>query len=394
MVKSLPLVGGGRRTLILALTGGVIGMGVNLYAPELLAGITPGRLVSLPVALAAGPFWGVLAALISCGASGPGLLPVRFLVEAAVLGFAARRGWSALLTGAVFWAITTAGLYLLGQYGAGDAMTVARTLRSLLAMMVVVALADALYTAAGLSRFLRPTDAEVRRRPLRAYLFHTVILAATVPLLSLNFVGGRLVADRQEVDAAARLREAAQAIANDVDTYVSWHVRAMVTLDETLTRSGDPTEVEPWLAHYGRTYEGFRSLFVVDAAGTMIGQWNVPPVATRRIGEYQDIEFFKTVNTTGQPFVTGVRRGTRGRNVSATVAMPLRTSGFRDAVLAGNLLLSRFDRFALDYESIADATITIVDRSNRVVYSSFRATKRWPTSRIPHSCSPQRALSM
>ena len=59
------------------------------------------------------------------------------------------------------------------------------------------------------------------RQPLRAYLTHGFLLVATVPLLLLNIVNGQAYAKRQQMDASQRLDEAASAIRQHMEEFVS-----------------------------------------------------------------------------------------------------------------------------------------------------------------------------
>src|SRR5262245_11392657 len=92
------------RSLAIALVAGALGFLLQATASGGFAQIWPGRMVSLPVAILLGPWWGVLAAVITAWPSAThwSLLAICTL-EALTIGLATRRGYSALIAGGLFW---------------------------------------------------------------------------------------------------------------------------------------------------------------------------------------------------------------------------------------------------------------------------------------------------
>src|SRR4051812_5188737 len=90
-----------------AILCGVVGYGLDLWRQGSTAPLLLGRIVTLPVAILFGPWYGALAAAIHA-LSGRGIVAVglRLLpVEAIVVGTFARRGRSPMLGGLIVWTV-------------------------------------------------------------------------------------------------------------------------------------------------------------------------------------------------------------------------------------------------------------------------------------------------
>ena len=98
------------RRLGLTVVCGLVGLGLDLWRQGSSAPLLLGRIVTLPIAILYGPWWGALAALIH-SLAGRGLFAVgmRILpIEAIVIGWFARRGRSPILGGLIVWMAVTA----------------------------------------------------------------------------------------------------------------------------------------------------------------------------------------------------------------------------------------------------------------------------------------------
>jgi len=90
---------------VTAIAGGA-GYVLNAVPLDAVARVWPGRLITVPVALVWGPWYGAVAAAIAAPATyqfTPFQLAV-FVAEALIVGWAARRHKSPLLIGSLFWA--------------------------------------------------------------------------------------------------------------------------------------------------------------------------------------------------------------------------------------------------------------------------------------------------
>src|SRR5260221_205929 len=104
------------RRLGIAVAAGALGFALNEVPIAALAPFAMGRIVTLPVAILYGPWYGVLSALMALAGIANGTLGVKVIMyglEAIAIGVFARRRWSSLAGGAIFWVILAAALMLL-----------------------------------------------------------------------------------------------------------------------------------------------------------------------------------------------------------------------------------------------------------------------------------------
>src|SRR5687767_1014455 len=104
----------GRRPLAIALAAGAGGFFLHWAAFGGLGHLWLGRLVTLPVAILLGPWYGVVAAATGALALAPTrpIFIAIFVAEALLVGGAAAAGRSPLLGGAILWAAMTATMAL------------------------------------------------------------------------------------------------------------------------------------------------------------------------------------------------------------------------------------------------------------------------------------------
>ena len=188
---------------------GLVGLAINSWRAGTIAPLLFGRIITLPVAIRVGPWFGGFAALIAA-LSGRGILAVGVLVlplEAIVIGAFARRGRSSLLGGFIVWTALAATLIAVPSlYGVGylrqTILPVA--LQIVVSGLVAVVVADLIATFAA-KRLVEVDERPARR--LRRDAFHAFVLAATVPVLVLASADGQLTSAKQEDDGAARFHK-------------------------------------------------------------------------------------------------------------------------------------------------------------------------------------------
>src|SRR5688572_793237 len=131
----------------IAVAAGLAGFGLQSIAINSVQQIWPGRMITLPVAILLGPVPGVVAAAIALCTSSPGIVAAG-LLEAVAIGYAARRRYSPLLVGALFWLLNGIGLALAPQAYGTDPSAVAGpfVLQQTLNGLVAVVVADLLAT--------------------------------------------------------------------------------------------------------------------------------------------------------------------------------------------------------------------------------------------------------
>src|ERR1700674_3152117 len=111
------------RHLSIAVAAGIAGLAINVMPLGTLAVIWPGRIVTLPVAILLGPWFGVVSAVIAAAPyfARPPLVVLVLVAEAeaVIVGVFAQRGKShALIGGALVWVLVAVSLMAIpGAYG-------------------------------------------------------------------------------------------------------------------------------------------------------------------------------------------------------------------------------------------------------------------------------------
>ncbi|HYL34518.1 MAG TPA: ATP-binding protein [Bryobacteraceae bacterium] len=378
-----------------ALVFGLLGLLVNLPRIAIFpdATLLLGGVFYLAIALLFGPLYGALAALIT-------VLPeaivwrhpetaVILLLEAPAVGWLVRRRTLAVLADLVYWVLLGTPLAVLLYIGllnypspSGWVMVIKHPVNGLLNVM----LAEVLVSVPWVQKHARAAQAP-GRQPLRVYLTHGFLLVATVPLLVLNIVNGEVYAKRQQTEATQRLQEAAAAIRQNLEEYVTRHQLALLLLSHSITGTGrfDTKTLNRWMEESHAIYPGFLSLTLADDQGVPIGvspsrsadghdilsprQSSYPASATMR-----DREYFVRTMATRESVISEVFWGRAALQPTVSVTAPVFTAGGQlFGILSGSLRLSRFAEFAQNYRNLKDATILILDQHNRVIYSNNAA---------------------
>ena len=350
---------------------GLVGLAVNIWRAGTIAPLLFGRIITLPVAMLLGPWFGALAALIPATvgtgvfAAGLYVLPI----EAMVIGAFARRGRSPLLGGFLIWIVMAATLIAVPSlYGVGylwqTILPVA--LQLVVSGLVAVVVADLIATFAAnrlVDVFPRPA------RRLRGDAFHAFVLAATVPVLALASVDGQLTSAKQEADGGARLHEAVTAINEHIRAYVADHEHAVQSLASAMTTfPADDRRRQTLLDQYHDVYPGFITLFAADRLGVVREIFPPRDSESPPIG---DREYFITAVQTRRPAVSDVILGRLSYVPIVTIAVPIFDgSGAVAGVAGGSLDLSKFEQFVGDFSTLPDARITVLDQHARVIYTS------------------------
>src|SRR3954471_18092390 len=363
------------KRLGIAVGCGLIGLALDIWRQGSMAPLLLGRMVTLPVAILYGPWFGALAAIIHA-VSGQGVFSagVRLLpLEAIVIGAFARRGRSPLLGGFVVW--TTIAVTLIAMpslYGIGylrnTILPVA--LQLVVSGLVAVVVADLLVNIA-VSQGLIATDHR-RTKRLRGEAFHAFVLAATVPVLVLASADGQLSSAKQEADGGARLHEAVGALSQRVAAYVTDHEHAVESLAASLPGGPGNSGHPQLLDRYHSVYPGFITLLVADRLGLVRDIFPPRESESPPIG---DREYFINAVQSKRTAISDVILGRLSYVPIVTIAVPiLDASGAVAGVAGGSLDLSRFEQFAGDFGTLTAARITIVDQHARVIYTNGEFT--------------------
>ena len=390
----MPQEGRSARSLTVTIVFGLLGLAANLAHIRIFTGATLlfGGVFHLAIALLYGPFYGLMASLIT---SMPALMlrehPVTALVlilDAPVVGWLAqKRRFPPIIADLIYWAALGTPLAILLyivalNYPSPQSWVVAVKLP--VNGLLNVLLAEILISLPVVQRYCSPAKATRERQPLRAHLVHGFLLVTTVPMMLLNIVNGQMYANHQETEAGQRLQEAATAIREDLEQYVTRHQQAIMSLSEAITNEGrfDPDTLNTRLEQSHSIYPGFQTLVVANAEGLPISLHPLlgadgksllskPNGPYRESATLRDREYFLKTIETRRSQVSDVYLGRASLQPVVAITAPLFTkTGELFGILAGSLKLAHFEKFNQNYRTLNQAAILILDQRNRVIYSS------------------------
>jgi len=359
------------KRLGIAILCGLIGYALNRWRAGSAAPLLLGRVVTLPIAMLFGPWFGAVAAVLAAAASrGPfqvGL--VVSPIEALVIGAFVARGRSPLLGGAVIWSSVALTLLVFpGLYGVGylRPSILPVTLILIVSGFVAVVIADLIASSATVQRFVGADTRPARR--LRGDAFHAFVLAATVPVLLLAVVNSLMTTAKQEADGGARLHEAVAALGQHIAAYVGDHEHAVESLAAALTtRPLDSPDRQRLLRGYRGIYPGFISLFIANGTGAV---HEIEPRRSEPV-PISERQYFIDAVRLRRTIVSDVIVGLLTKVPTITIGVPFfDTGGAVAGVVGGSLDLSKFEQFVENLKTLPDARITIVDELHRVIYAS------------------------
>ncbi|MBL9138738.1 MAG: response regulator [Verrucomicrobiales bacterium] len=365
---------------------GAGGFLVNRWTLEVYPGIHVffGGILSTLAAIAFGPRLGLLAAAMASSQTlvlwGHPMAMVVMGLEGLVVGWLTRRRLQPLYADLVYWLVVGAPLTLVisqGYLGFSSHVTWALTLCRPFNGLVNVMMADLLLLAGPVRRLL---DGGHRSNlpSMNRMLTDRFVPAATLPLLVMCVLYGRILTQRDRQVAGDRLREAGQAIRRQVADYMAKHLQAILALRDALELHGwdRMTDPHPWLGRIRANYPGFLTLLVANQEGRLIAAQPLVTQEGMSVLETSplvaDREYFRYPMTTGSPFVSDafVGRGF-GQDPIVAISAPIRdASGVPRAIVEGSLDLSRFQQIAREYNALLGATFLILDQGDRVVYAS------------------------
>ncbi len=371
-----------------------MGLAANLPHITIFTGATLlfGGVFHLAIALLYGPFYGLIAALIT---TLPTVVfcehPVTALIlvlDAPIVGWLAqRRRLQPIAADLIYWATLGTPLAILLYIfllnfpaPQGWVVTVKHPVNGLLNVM----LAEILISLPVVQRYCSAAPTSIERQPLRAHLVHGFLLVATVPMMLLNIVNGQMYANHQETEAGQRLHEAATAIREDLQEYVTRHQQAILSLSQALTNEGrfDSDTLTSRLEQSHAFYPGFQTLIVANAEGipvsvhprrradgrTVLSKPGTPYDDTATL---RDREYFRETMQSRRSCVSDVFVGRASLQPVVSITAPLFTkTGALFGILAGSLKLSHFEQFNQNYRTLHSAAILILDQHNRVIYSN------------------------
>ena len=390
----MPLQNRSSRAVFVTVLFGALGLAANLPHITVFMGaaLLFGGVFHLAVALLYGPMYGLAAALI---AALPAVIlcdhPVTALIlimDAPVVGWLVQRKRiqptvAALLHWALIGTPVAILIYIvLLNLPAPQNWVV--VVKHPVNGLLNVLLAEILISLPVVQRYCVAADTNIERQPLRAHLVHGFLLVATVPMMLLNIVNGQMYASHQETGAGERLQEAATAIREDLQEYITRHQQAIIALSQAIGHAGtfEPAAMNKWLQMAHETYPGFQYLIVANQDGVPIaanplrradGVWLIslsPRPGINDAATIRDREYFIKTMETRKSQISQVFAGRASFQPVISITAPLFRSGGLFGILSGSLKLTHFDKFSENYRTLSNATILILDQYNRVIYSN------------------------
>ncbi|MGE0445689.1 MAG: ATP-binding protein, partial [Vicinamibacterales bacterium] len=366
------------RAFVVAITAGGAALLVGLIPFDLLAGFTPGRALSLPVAMLLGPWFGMLAAAIAALAYGWSVRLVTLPLEAIALGLAARRSVSPVLAGWGYWAVVGVvfGLQpaVFGDVYSGYSQQFAWTyaLQRTLTLMVAVLIAKLIVVAIRRHR-LGALLAAGQPHSLRSDAYDSFELAALLPTLLLSIATSQVLAARQQAETSGHLVETATVVRDHVRQYLDTHIDAVTALADALRAQPATVDREQLLRRFAAIYDQFSSVSTFDSRGAYIAAVpDEPPTSALRLDGIPDRAHFQDATRTGQTVMSDVlmARSSLRRAVIPIVAPFSGPDGRVAGVGIGVLDLPQLRQFVDRYRSNPFIVITIVDRNGLVISAS------------------------
>jgi len=388
------------RSLAVTIVFGLLGLAANLPHITIFTGaaLLFGGVFHLAIALLYGPWYGLLAALITAT---PAMVlcehpvtAVMLILDAPVVGWLVqRRRLPPIVADLIFWVVIGTPLSILLYIvllnfpsPQGWVVAVKHPVNGLLNVM----LAEILISLPVVQRYCTDAPAMRERQPLRAYLVHGFLLVATVPMMLLNIVNGQMYANHQEMEAGLRLQEAATAIREDLQQYVRRHQQAVIALSQAIANEGhfDPETLNKRLEQSHAIYQGFQTLIIANTEGLPVSLHPLraadghlvlskPGVPYDDSATLRDRQYFRDTMSTLRPQVSEVFVGRASLQPVVSITAPLFTSkGEVFGMLAGSLKLTHFERFIQNYRTLNNAAILILDQHNRVIYSNRNSDYR------------------
>ena len=301
------------------------------------------------------------------------------LIEALILGAAARRGHSPLLVGglnlialAVVLGVAPE-LYGLPSVGPNDW---ARAIQMLLNRMVPLVVAS-LIAATASHGLWQDSGSDPRR--LRTYAFHAFVLVALLPVVILSATTGQMLAAQQESEGSSQLNAIATARRDRIQEFVDSHVAVVETLAFGLSRESDPIRRRALLESYPRFHPTFDHITVVDHRGMVLDSTRAfAPGSELLVRGVGDRRYFRMATTTKRTAISDVIASRVDvATPTVVIAAPyLDRDGKVSGVVCGILSLEYFTGLVRQNGSMPELTVTILDQRNRVIIASRGADRR------------------
>ena len=356
------------RLIGITVAAGVGGFLLNALASGGVAAVlSPGRLLSLPVAILLGPWWGlVAAAMMAVSALDREIVAIIYVLEAVTVGVAARQERSVLAAGAMFWSAYAVVLTSFPDWFASGHLqpVLPLALQRMINHMVAVALADAV--AMMLLVRVAPPAERVR---LRRFAFRSFVLVAVVPVLILSAVTGQLLAARQEAEGSARLAEIASAIRNRIEDHVASNMHLVETLASSLSSATDVQRTD-LIRAYTNIHPTIDHVTIVDPHGMVVETTSqADPNSALRTQGVADRDYFREAMSGRTAISDVIVSRVDDSNATILICTPY-SQRERIAGVACGVLRLKAIAALVESSTLPQGAITILDENRRVIHAT------------------------
>ena len=365
-----------RLLFCVGITGVASASGYFLNATHIahLENLWLGRTITLPIAVAFGPIFGLVAATfgaLSAQGSDTGLFTL-FIAEGLLLGLVTRRRRSSLAGRAVVAALLVTSVAAFPGLHGLPALTVSTIpLAIQRALVLLVAPVASEFVTAGLwslSIRFRLAEPSPHRTPLRTQILHASILVAMLPLLVVNVISGEIFLGRHEAEVEARLKDTSMNLADRFNAYLESHMAAVGGVAASMRGSAPTSGGDELLIAFKLLHPDFRTLGLAAPDGTVLKRQSDIPGGGLTLAERP---FFIEALAAKRIVISDVNLSRlNGDQLVFLCAPAVDAKGQVSTVAYGSLRLDAFANFVEPYITLPNSTVVVLDRSNKVIYSS------------------------
>ncbi len=370
-----------RRAIICTIAGacGYLLMGITIPVfggTELVFG----GIFAMLMAVAYGPWWGLLTALgtylETLGGWGHPYGLLVFSLEAWTVGWLMhRRGQTLFRATVTFWAVLglpVTAICLLGllhpPFPHNWAMVIKYLVNGLLVYVVVQLL---VLTRSFLKLPVRPKLAE-REESLQTNLSRRLMIIVVLPAAAFA-VGAAYIVNRQHRnDVQVNLAREANWTSEVVATYVANHIQAIESSAAALEgHPQNPASLDSLLKRIAANNSGFITMLVTDETGRVVAPRQVTaandrPASPMLVG---DRDYFLRPQLGGRAYVSPVFRGRGfGHDLIIAISAAYATADGRRSVIEGSLDLNRMRDLVLRNSEVQQREILVLDQRSRVIF--------------------------
>jgi signal transduction histidine kinase/AmiR/NasT family two-component response regulator len=367
--------------LVAAVSAGAGGFVLNGWSLSILdnAGVVFGGLLTLPVALTLGPFWGGLAAAMAFSRmwleSGLPIGLMCYTAEAVCAGWLTRRyrvrPFSAI---AIYWAIVGAPLvvaYLFWRTDIPSPIHLAAAVKFPLNSLAIVAPIVVLWLIPLLHRLSMAPEVML---PLWQILAGRFVALSAIPVVVLSLLLGHSFDRLVRARVAQRLAEDTQEVGVFLSRHLEESQRSVENLAAQLALRPAATtdELAAALEAARLGLPSFLTLLAASADGRVVASASPSAGSSLRSESVRDRDYFQAALRTRRPYMSGVFAGRGlGHDLIVGISAPvLDAAGNVVYVVEGSLNLANISGTLRRAVNGPSRVLVIVDQRQRVVAAS------------------------